>query len=665
MFEVIQALAALGYDPTRLHAVPYDFRLTPHALEKRDGYFSSLKAKIELERRRIGKRAVVLAHSMGCKVFAYFLDWVEKTQSKDRESFLAWVDDNIGAYFSNGNAILGSPDIATSIVVGAQQGMPISLKYIHEVLSSSGGILALAPIVDDGPEKQKKKKKKVPPPVRFDLPWLKAIGSELDDIFPGNNQPFEFGPKVCERLMTNKTHEGQRRGSALDFFEGIGEALGDSHFLTSAAFLRRLCDDPFVGDVLKIGIERPPIDAVHVAYGVGLPTRVSTTFELLPGKSTQTEPYFAETIDPEVMKTKYVKPARTWRVSGYVDEVGARERALVNENRLVTEDSYAPGKSGDDTVPYASLSAAHKWLGDDESKVSVRSVPLRKKFLGDEVKHGPYDKAHRAKKTNSTTTGSHDDFVKVGDVLVPEPEEQKNENTEEKPKTKPTNEERQEEQQRQRQQELRYAAKAAKEDRLTFEEEEEKTSKDKKAAPSSSEEKKKQKASPTCLAGEDAKRCQSALLFRDDEPRLTMFETKTIDEKTGSASRTTIVEMEGVNHRGSANHPVYLEYLSLVLIDHILSTRSKTEDRPTENLHRDDVKHGDLSALLLTQEDFTPTDDSDCFWSFANAACAYPGICEYQYRIGDLYLSQSCRLKVIKSPSSSGPPTAANSNEEL
>jgi hypothetical protein len=69
MFELIDFLGVrFGYDPTSLHAMPYDFRLLPHKLELRDGYFSHFKAKMEVEVRRTGQRSIVIAHSLGCKV---------------------------------------------------------------------------------------------------------------------------------------------------------------------------------------------------------------------------------------------------------------------------------------------------------------------------------------------------------------------------------------------------------------------------------------------------------------------------------------------------------------------------------------------------------------------------------------------------------------------
>ena len=657
MFEVIQALAALGYDPTRLHAMPYDFRLTPDLLETRDGYFSNLKRKIEFERKRLNKRSVIITHSLGCKIFQYFLAWLEKYDFKDegKEAYLEWVDENIGFYFSNGDAVLGSPDIATSIVVGDKQGMPISLKYIHEVLSSAGGILSLAPVEEkDGLFEQG--------------PWIKLMKTPELEAIIGSEGPYEFGPQIgCDDddnvlpgPTTKQNLANKARGSLLDFLEKIGAAVGDSHLTTSASYVRRLCNDPFVGNVFDIGRERPPIDLVHVAYGVGQQTRVSTTFELLPGKSAQTEPYFAASaIDPEIRKAKYTKETRTWRVAGHVDEVGVKERALVDENgRVISESSTSRGgKAGDQTVPYASLSAAHKWLGDDESKVTVRTVPLRKKFLVEEVMEGPYDKVRRAPKSlhhsvrrnvssleNNTTCAAKKEIItdtqtsitatiiassvdKVKEATVDEDAKKTEEAA-----TNPFEENEEQEDHGDLHEDLH-------ERRHQMQEQQKKKQR---AAAAQAEEKLSNASQAACAPGDDSKRCLAAF---KDEPRATIFEASSVDYETGEAKRTSIAELEGVSHRTTANHPVRIEFFQLLMIDEVTRMRDRIARDGRDDFLLEDVLEGDVSANLVEVADFLPTDDSECFWSFPKATCAYSGICEYQYKVGDLYLSQSCRLK--------------------
>ncbi|KAH8060630.1 hypothetical protein JL722_4742 [Aureococcus anophagefferens] len=86
-------------------------------------------------------------------------------------------------------------------------------------------------------------------------------------------------------------------------------------------------------------------------------------------------------------------------MSGVIDALVARGydptslHALVDGAGRVRATGPREAKSGDHTVPYASLSAAHAWLG---GRVDVHSVPLRNFFEDDEVMSGTYDAANRA-----------------------------------------------------------------------------------------------------------------------------------------------------------------------------------------------------------------------------------------------------------------------------
>jgi phospholipid:diacylglycerol acyltransferase len=81
----VENLAVVNYDTNNLYLAPYDWRLSYHNLEERDGYFSKLKSTFEFLkyvsnqiiiltityfslRKRQKKKTVVVAHSMGCTV---------------------------------------------------------------------------------------------------------------------------------------------------------------------------------------------------------------------------------------------------------------------------------------------------------------------------------------------------------------------------------------------------------------------------------------------------------------------------------------------------------------------------------------------------------------------------------------------------------------------
>lgn len=324
MLEVIEGLVkGLGYTPDRLNAMPYDFRLTPDKLETRDGYFSRLKAMMEFETKRLGMRSVVLAHSLGCNIFAYFLKWLEAEVGPMH--YLEWVDRHVAVYFANGFPLHGSVDIATPLMVGETQGIPISLKFIHEVLASAGGLTTLIPT--HAP----------------DVPWLVAeeVGEIGSDPCHGDN-------------------------SALSFFERAAEKYNCTHMAQIASFVRRGCKDPVTGmNVFAAGVERPPIDTVHVAYGVGAETAIQTSFKTI-GHSKQTPPYFEDGSEDDY-------PTVVWKVVGSKTEKGLKEGE----------------RSGDDTVQYSSLSAQHAWLGT--VNVSAVSTPLRLRFGHSEIWKGKYD----------------------------------------------------------------------------------------------------------------------------------------------------------------------------------------------------------------------------------------------------------------------------------
>jgi hypothetical protein len=82
----------------------YDWRLPPHVLEERDGYFSELKSTIESMYTASGKKKVVLiAHSLGTRAITYFLRWAEKTHGR------AWISAYVQSYVAIGPLFLGAP----------------------------------------------------------------------------------------------------------------------------------------------------------------------------------------------------------------------------------------------------------------------------------------------------------------------------------------------------------------------------------------------------------------------------------------------------------------------------------------------------------------------------------------------------------------------------
>ena len=106
--RVAAQLRMAGYEPgLNLRAAPYDWRLPPRRLEERDGYFSRFKATVEEMVEANGGRGLALvAHSMGCRIVLYFLQWLlvnaealfGGTSGASEKTARAWIDDHIHCF---------------------------------------------------------------------------------------------------------------------------------------------------------------------------------------------------------------------------------------------------------------------------------------------------------------------------------------------------------------------------------------------------------------------------------------------------------------------------------------------------------------------------------------------------------------------------------------
>jgi len=114
--KVIQSLAAIGSDSNNLHMAAYDWRLTNQNLEKRDKFFSRLKASIELHLQLDGKKSILASHSMGGQVALYFLKWVEAESGGGGGR--DWVDRHIEAFINIAGTMLGVPKAISALLSG-------------------------------------------------------------------------------------------------------------------------------------------------------------------------------------------------------------------------------------------------------------------------------------------------------------------------------------------------------------------------------------------------------------------------------------------------------------------------------------------------------------------------------------------------------------------
>lgn len=117
--KILQNLAVIGYGPNNMISASYDWRLAYIDLEKRDGYFSKLKAQIELNNKLNNKKSVLIGHSMGSQIIFYFLKWVEATnKSYYGNGGSNWVNDNIEAFIDISGSTLGTPKSIPVLISG-------------------------------------------------------------------------------------------------------------------------------------------------------------------------------------------------------------------------------------------------------------------------------------------------------------------------------------------------------------------------------------------------------------------------------------------------------------------------------------------------------------------------------------------------------------------
>lgn len=139
---MIESLADIGYDTNSMASMAYDWRLSFHNLEERDGYFTTVKEKVEAMVRRKGKRATLIAHSMGCLVNFYFLNWARAQPGVGQR----WIDANVGNVVNIGAPWLGVPKTVSSLISGEMKDtadLSPALRYFKQKLLSSHDLVRM------------------------------------------------------------------------------------------------------------------------------------------------------------------------------------------------------------------------------------------------------------------------------------------------------------------------------------------------------------------------------------------------------------------------------------------------------------------------------------------------------------------------------------------
>jgi phospholipid:diacylglycerol acyltransferase len=114
--KILENLATIGYDPTNAFTAAYDWRLSYMNYEKRDQYFTRLKAHIEVAVKVSDKKVVLLSHSMGSQVLYYFFHWVEAEGYGNGGK--SWVDEHIDSWINISGCMLGTAKGMPAVLSG-------------------------------------------------------------------------------------------------------------------------------------------------------------------------------------------------------------------------------------------------------------------------------------------------------------------------------------------------------------------------------------------------------------------------------------------------------------------------------------------------------------------------------------------------------------------
>ncbi|CAN0897603.1 Phospholipid--sterol O-acyltransferase [Linum grandiflorum] len=358
--EWIKWCIQFGIEANAIIAVPYDWRLSPSMLEERDLYFHNLKLTFETALKLRGGPSLVFGHSLGNLVFRYFLEWLKLEIAP--KHYNQWLDDHIHAYFAVGAPLLGSPETVKATLFGNTFGLPVSEGTARLMFNSFGSSSWMMPISkycrSDNPywkhfsggfkrnnqtyhcEEQEYRSDYSGWPtnlVNIEIPSTRGL-----DAYPSLSEMVETNFSNLECGLPTQLSFSAREVADGTLFRAIEDYDSDSKRLLYQ-LQKSYHGDPVVNPLTPW--ERPPIKNIFCIYGVDSKTEVGY--------------YFAPSGKPY---------PDNWIITDVIYEI---EGSLYTRSGNLVEGN--PGvTSGDETVPYNSLSLCKSWLGP---KVNITRAP--------------------------------------------------------------------------------------------------------------------------------------------------------------------------------------------------------------------------------------------------------------------------------------------------
>ncbi|WOG81734.1 hypothetical protein DCAR_0100885 [Daucus carota subsp. sativus] len=347
-----------GVEANAVIAAPYDWRLSPAKLEERDLYFHKLKLTFETALKTRGGPSLVFAHSLGNNVFRYFLEWLKLEIAPKR--YTRWLDEHIHSYFAVGSPFLGSAQTIESTLSGLTFGLPVSEGTARLMSSSFGSSLWMLPHskyckTDNMYWKYISGRSKKDHQVYYcDKEEFRTKYSGWPtnvvniEIPSGSGSAYMSFGSADGNLSSNECRLptllsfSARDVSNGNFFKAIKDYDPDSE-RALYQLNKSYHEDPVMNPLTPW--ERPPLKNVFCIYGVDLRTEVGY--------------YYAPSGKP--YPDNWMKTDVIYEIEG---SLYSRSGNLV--------DGIPGTSSGDETVPYNSLSWCKTWLGPE---VNITRAP--------------------------------------------------------------------------------------------------------------------------------------------------------------------------------------------------------------------------------------------------------------------------------------------------
>ena len=349
----IGGLVKVGYVPVRdIIALPYDWRLSPMMLQRRDRYFTVMRRMIELmvethrspDAPREESRVTLISHSLGSSVVRYFLDWLREEVGAN--SWQAWIDDHVGTFVAVSAPLLGSPDTVKGVMSGHTFGaLPVTMENCRRMGLSFGSSPWMLPV---DLRKMPRAGAGAGAPAGLDnyravvndtSAWPVPVVLEFD----------EEAARAAPQLVANGT-----MAPAMDevtggrYFHALGESFDDEF----ALFAEKV-DAYNERGVLEPWLERPPFDRVVFAFGTNLQTAISHRWKFRGDYG----------------------PFKRWQhLERIYEDKGGSILRSARAAAVGVGTATGMSKSGDQVVPYLSLALCHAWLPD---RVNITRVPQR------------------------------------------------------------------------------------------------------------------------------------------------------------------------------------------------------------------------------------------------------------------------------------------------